>query len=46
MQQFTLVYNKLFVFQEPADDPWPTHACGQFMQGSSTVEITYSNKKL
>ena len=34
-QQFSLVYNNLFVFLEPVDEPWPTYACGQFMQGSS-----------
>ena len=35
MQQFSLVYNNLFVFLEPADEPRPTYVCGQFMQGSS-----------
>ena len=38
MQQFSLVYNNIFVFLEPVDEPRPTYACGQFMQGSSTVQ--------
>ena len=25
MQQFLLVYNNLFVFLEPVDEPWPTY---------------------
>ena len=37
MQQLSLVYNNLFVFLEPVDEPLPTYACGQFMQGSSTI---------
>ena len=36
MQQFSLVYNNLFVFLEPVDEPRPTYACGQLMQGSSS----------
>ena len=36
MQQFSLVYNNLFVFLEPVDEPRPTHDCSQLMQGSST----------
>ena len=39
MQQFSLVYNNLFVFLEPVDEPRPTYDCGQLMQGSSTVQI-------
>ena len=38
MQQFPLVYNYLFVFLEPVDEPRPTYDCGQLMQGSSTVQ--------
>ena len=34
MQHFSLVYNNLFVFLEPVDEPQPTYACGHFMQGS------------
>ena len=34
MQQFSLVYNKLFVFLEPVDEPRPTYDCGQLMQGT------------
>ena len=30
-----LVYNDLFVFLEPVDEPRPTCDCGQLMQGSS-----------
>ena len=36
MQQFSMVYNNLFVFLEPVDEPRPTYDCGQLMQGSST----------
>ena len=36
MQQFSLVYNNLFVFLEPVDEPRPTYACGQLMQSSSS----------
>ena len=36
MQQFSFVYNNLFVFLEPVDEPQPTYDCGQLMQGSST----------
>ena len=36
MQQFSLVYNNLSVFLEAVDEPRPTYACGQLMQGSST----------
>ena len=39
MQQFSLVYNNLFVFLEPVDEPWPTYGCGQLMQGSSIVTM-------
>ena len=35
MQQFSLVYNNLFVFPEPVDEPRSTYACCQFMQGNS-----------
>ena len=35
MQQFSLVYNNLFVFLEPVDEPRPTYDCGQLMQSSS-----------
>ena len=35
LQQFSLVYNNLCVFLEPVDEPRPTYACGQLMQGSS-----------
>ena len=35
MQQFSLVYNNIFVFLEPVDEPRPTYTCGQLMQGSS-----------
>ena len=37
MQQLSLVYNNLFVFLEPVDEPWPTYDCGQLMQGSSKL---------
>ena len=40
MQQFSLVYNKfsnLFAFLEPVDEPRPTYACGQFMQGTASL---------
>ena len=37
MQEFSLVYNNLFVFLESVDEPRPTYACGQFMQGSSIM---------
>ena len=36
MQQFSLVYNNVFVFLEPVDEPRPTYDCGQLMQGSSS----------
>ena len=36
MQQFSFVYNNLFVFLEPVDEPRPTYDCGQLMQGSSS----------
>ena len=36
MQQFSLVYNNIFVFLELVDEPRPTYGCGQFMQGSSS----------
>ena len=36
MQQFSLVYNHLFVFLEPVDEPRPTYDCSQLMQGSSS----------
>ena len=36
MQQFSLVYNNLFVFLEPVDELRPTYDCGQLMQGSSS----------
>ena len=36
MQQFSLVYNNLFVFLEPVDEPRRTYDCGQLMQGSSS----------
>ena len=39
MQQFSLVYNNMFVFLEPVDEPQPTYDCGQLMQGSSTVQM-------
>ena len=39
MQQFSLVYNNLFVFLEPVDEPWPTYDCGQLIQGSSTAHV-------
>ena len=35
MLQFSLVYNNLFVFLEPVDEPRPTYDCGQLMQGGS-----------
>ena len=41
MQQFSLVYNNLFVFLEPVDEPRPNYDCGQLMQGSSRfIEIS------
>ena len=43
MQQFSLVYNNLFVFLEPVDEPWPTYACVQLMQGSSTYCLILRN---
>ena len=39
MQQFSLVYNNLFVFLEPVDEPQPTYACGQLMQGTAWRHI-------
>ena len=36
MQQFSLVYNNLFVILEPVDEPRLTYDCGQLMQGSSS----------
>ena len=36
MQQFSLVYNNLFVSLEPVDEPRPTYACGQLMQGTAS----------
>ena len=36
MQQFSLVYNDLFVFLEPVDEPRQTYDCDQLMQGSSS----------
>ena len=36
MQKFSLVYNNLFVFLEPVDEPRPTYDCGQLMQGRSS----------
>ena len=41
MQQFSLVYNNLFVFLEPVDELRPTYACGQLMQGSSIYSVVY-----
>ena len=38
MQQFSLVYNNLFVFLEPVDEPRPTYDCGQLMQGTTRVD--------
>ena len=38
MQQFSLVYNNLFVFLEPVDEPRPTYDCGQLMQSTVTVQ--------
>ena len=32
MQQFSLVYNNLFVFLEPVDEPRPTYDYSQLMQ--------------
>ena len=29
------MYNNLFIFLETVNEPWPTYACDQFMQGSS-----------
>ena len=46
MQQFSLVCNNLFVFLEPVDEPRPTYACGQFMQGSSRGFNSYSLEDL
>ena len=48
MQQFSLLYNNLFVFLEPVDEPQPTYDCGQLMQGSSmarNVKGDYPIKK-
>ena len=42
MQQFSLVYNNLFVFLEPVDEPRPTYDCGQLMKGSSIVLEIYN----
>ena len=39
MQQFSLVYNNLFVFLEPEDEPRPTYAHGQYIQGSSSIPL-------
>ena len=39
MQQFSLVYNNLFVFLEPVDEPRPTYDCGQLMQGSGFLPV-------
>ena len=39
MQQFSLVYNNLFVFLEPVDEPWPTCDCGQLMKGSGILPV-------
>ena len=41
MQQFSLVYNNLFVFLEPVHELRPTYDCGQLMQGSSTTVLLY-----
>ena len=35
MQQFSLVYNNLYVFLEPVDELRPTYDCGQLMQGTA-----------
>ena len=37
MQQFSLVYNNLFVFLEPVDEPRPTYDCGQLVQSTPVV---------
>ena len=37
MQQFSLVYNNLFVFLEAVDELRTTYDCGRLMQGCSTV---------
>ena len=45
MQQFSLVYNNLFVFLEPVDEPRSTYDCGQLMQalqGSSRVSLIWA----
>ena len=34
------MYNNLLVFLEPVDEPWPTYACGQLMQGSRIVFVS------
>ena len=33
------MYNNLFVFLEPVDEPRPTYDCGQLMQSSSTASL-------
>ena len=43
MQQFSLLYNNLFVFLEPVDELRPTYVRGQFMQGSSIVQLEAAN---
>ena len=46
MQQFSLVYNSLFVFLEHVDEPRPIYDCGQLMQCSSTIVVNACNAQL
>ena len=46
MQQFSLVYNNVFVFLEPVDELRPIYDRGQLMQGSSTFICLFNTKDM